>query len=110
MKGCLPITGEMEKLSKILKNTQIKRIIETESFILQIANLVGIGLLIMSEIAEHVWNHLAELNNVKEEFDDLRIRIIKLFVVGRKSNENTTTLTMIGAKRSTTFFLQSPSI
>ena len=96
----------MEKLSKILYNTQIERIVETESFVLQIANLISICLLIMREIVEHVWNHLTELNDVKEEFDDLdRIRLHIII----ENKQKVTAHTMMGAKSKTIFLLQNPS-
>lgn len=62
----------MEKLEQIAPRAVVEGIVEAESLVFQVSNLVGVHVLVMCDIFEHVGKHLLQLDDIIQKLDDLK--------------------------------------
>lgn len=61
----------MEKLEQIAPRALVEGVVEAKSLVFQVTNLVGVHLLEMRDVLEHVRNHLAQLVDIIQKLDYL---------------------------------------
>lgn len=59
----------MEKLEEVAPHAVVEGVVEAEPLVLQVADLVGVRVLVVREVLQHVGKHLTQLDDIIQKLD-----------------------------------------
>ena len=65
----LPVLRQVEKLEEVAPHAVVEGVVEAEPLVLQVADLVGVRVLVVREVLQHVGKHLTQLDDIIQKLD-----------------------------------------